>query len=113
VKFVVDHFGLPDPKPGLRCNGFLALSRSIEKGRSWVKVSGSDRGGAERVVEHGRDLLRTVGLDRLMWASDCPFAGYENQFSEQHTIDAVRTWLPPGPARDQVFGRNALGPYFA
>jgi predicted TIM-barrel fold metal-dependent hydrolase len=113
VKFVVDHFGMPDPKLGLRCNGFQALIRSIEKGRTWVKVSGGYRVGGDRAVEYGRELLRTVGPDRLMWASDCPFAGYENQFSYQHTIDAVRAWLPPGPARDLVFGRNALGLYFA
>ena len=112
VKLVVDHFGMPDPKLGVQCSGFQALIRSIEKGRTWVKVSGGYRVGRERAVEYGRELLRTVGADRLMWASDCPYAGFEGQFSYQDTIDAVRAWVPPGPARDRIFGLNALGLYF-
>ena len=113
VKLVIDHFGMPDPKLGVQCSGFQALIRSIEKGRTWVKVSGGYRVGKERAVEYGRELLRTVGPDRLIWASDCPFAGYENQFSYQDTIDAVRVWVPAGPAQDRIFGLNALGLYFS
>ncbi len=71
------------------------------------------RVGKERAVAYGQELLRTVGPDRLMWASDWPFADHENQFSDQDTIDAVRAWVPPGPARDRIFGRNPLGLYFS
>ncbi len=77
------------------------------------KVSGGYRVGKERAVEYGEALLRTVGPERLIWASDCPFAGHENQFSYQDTIDAVRVWVPTGPARDRIFGLNALGFYFS
>jgi predicted TIM-barrel fold metal-dependent hydrolase len=113
VKLVIDHFGMPDPALGVQCSGFQALLRSIEKGRTWVKVSGGYRVGRELAVECGETLLRTVGPDRLMWASDCPFAGHENQFSYQDTIDAVRAWVPPGAARDRIFGLNALALYFS
>lgn len=113
VKMVIDHFGMPDPKLGVRCSGFQALLRSIEKGRTWAKVSGGYRVGQERAVEYGQELLRKVGPDRLMWASDCPFAGHENQFTYQDTIDAVHAWVPAGPARDRIFGLNALGLYFS
>lgn len=113
VKLIIDHFGMPDPKLGVECSGFQALIRSIEKGRTWVKVSGGYRVGKERAVEYGESLLRTVGPERLIWASDCPFAGHENQFSYQDTIDAVRAWVPTGSARDRIFGLNALGLYFS
>lgn len=113
VRIVIDHFGMPDPALGGRCTGFQALLRSIEKGRTWVKVSGGYRVGQQRAVEYGRELLRRVGPDRLMWASDCPYAGHENQFSYQDTIDAVHEWVPPGPARERIFGLNALGLYFS
>jgi predicted TIM-barrel fold metal-dependent hydrolase len=113
INLVIDHFGMPDPKLGVQCSGFQALIRSIKKGRTWVKVSGGYRVGKERAVEYGQELLRTVGPDRLMWASDCPFAGHENEFSYQDTIDAVRAWVPPGPARERIFGLNALGLYFS
>ena len=47
VKIVVDHLGRPDPKSGINSEGFKALLRSIDKGRTWVKVSGGYRLGPE------------------------------------------------------------------
>ena len=58
-------------------------------------------------------LLKPMRPDRLMWANDCPLAGHENQFSFQDTIDAVHAWVPPGPARERIFGLNALGLNFS
>src|SRR4029079_12373949 len=43
VKIVVDHLGRPDPRTGINSDGFKALLRSIDKGRTWVKVSGGYR----------------------------------------------------------------------
>ena len=88
VKIVVDHFGRPDPERGIDCEGFRMMLRSIEKGRTWVKVSAAYRLGAERAEAYGRELLKQVGPDRLMWASDCPFAGFEGKVTYQETIDA-------------------------
>jgi len=113
VKIVIDHFGMPDPGQGIQCAGFQATLRSIEKGRTWIKVSGGYRIGKPLGAQCGRELLRQVGPDRLLWASDCPFAGHENTFAFQDTIDTVHAWVPEGPARDRIFGLNALALYFA
>lgn len=113
VKIVVDHFGRPDPERGIDCEGFRMMLRSIEKGRTWVKVSAAYRLGAERAEAYGRELLKQVGPDRLMWASDCPFAGFEGKVTYQETIDAVLRWVPEGPARHQIFGGNAIRFYFS
>jgi len=43
VKIVVDHLGRPNPKSGVKGEGSRALLRSIDKGRTWVKLSGSGR----------------------------------------------------------------------
>lgn len=112
VKLVIDHFGMPDPAKGIRCDGFQAMLRAIDKGRTWVKVSGGYRLGNEKAAAYGAALLERVGSERLIWGSDCPFAGHENEFTYQDTIDAVRAWVPQGPARDRVFGLNALSLYF-
>ena len=45
VKIVVDHLGRPDPRTGINSEGFKALLRSIDKGRTWVKVSAGYRLG--------------------------------------------------------------------
>ena len=113
VKLVVDHFGRPDPKLGVECAGFRMMLKLIENGRTWVKVSGAYRLGKEAAVTYGRELLKRVGADRLLWASDCPFVGYENEVRFQETIDDVLAWVPPGSARERVFAGNALALYFS
>src|ERR1700732_3000094 len=45
VKIVVDHLGRPDSKGGINSEGFKRLLQSIDKGLTWVKVSGGYRLG--------------------------------------------------------------------
>lgn len=112
VKLVIDHFGRPDLQLGVKCEGFVQMLRAIERGRTWVKVSAAYRLGGDVGAVYGRELLRQVGSDRLLWASDCPFAGHEKEMTYQRAIDAVDAWLPPA-LRPQVFAHNALKLYFA
>lgn len=113
VKLVVDHFGRPDPKLGVKCAGFQQMLRLMENGRTWVKVSAAYRLGKEAAATYGRELLRLMGPDRLLWASDCPFVGHEKDVQYQETIDDVLAWLPEGPVRQKVFAENALALYFS
>jgi predicted TIM-barrel fold metal-dependent hydrolase len=111
VKIVVDHLGRPDPRSGINSEGFKALLRSIDKGRTWVKVSAGYRLGAQAVA-YARELVRVAGPDRLVWASDCPFVGHENQFPYQATIDWLNEAVPDAAARAKIFGETALQLYF-
>ena len=111
VKIVVDHFGRPDPKSGFNSEGFKALLRSIDKGRTWVKVSGGYRLGPQ-AKEIARELLRVAGPDRLVWASDCPFVGHEGQFPYSATIDWLVDAIPDASARAKIFGATARALYF-
>ena len=111
VKIVVDHLGRPDPRTGIDSEGFQALLRSIDKGRTWVKVSGGYWLGTQSMA-YARELLRVGGADRLVWASDCPFVGHEGQFSYQATIDWLNECVPDTTARAKIFGETALKLYF-
>lgn len=111
VKLVVDHYGRPDPRLGVDCAGFQMLLRLMENGRIWVKVSAGYRLGGDRAATYGRELLRRMGPDRLLWASDCPFVGHEKDVKYQETIDDVLAWVPES-AREKVFSANALALYF-
>jgi predicted TIM-barrel fold metal-dependent hydrolase len=113
VKLVLDHYGRPDPALGIRCAGFQAMLRAIERGRTWVKVSAGYRLGEERVAEYGRELLRAVGPDHLLWASDCPFVGDEEATTYRHTMESVDAWMQDAATRRKVFGENALKLYFS
>jgi predicted TIM-barrel fold metal-dependent hydrolase len=113
VKVVIDHFGRPDPQRGVNCEGFKLMLNAIERGRTWVKVSAAYRLGEDLGAVYGRALLQQVGPDRLLWASDCPFAGFEGQMTYQRSIDAVTAWVPEGALRHKIFAENALKLYFA
>ena len=109
VKVVIDHIGRPDPVLRERCEGFQAVVRSIEKGRTWVKLSGGYRLG-DHSAELAREMCRQVGYDRMLWASDCPFVGAEST-PYRSTID----WLAqavPDPANRRILGLNAIDLYF-
>ncbi len=111
VKLVIDHLGRPEPRTGINSDGFKAMLRSIEKGRTWVKMSAGYRLGAQ-AAGYARELVRSAGPDRLMWASDCPFVGHEKQFSYQSTIDWLADAVPDPEAQAKIFGETGLKFYF-
>jgi len=112
VKLVLDHLGRPDPATGVEGEGFQCMLRAIQAGRCWVKMSGAYR-LAPQAQEWGRVLVREAGPERLVWASDCPFAGHEGQVTYQETIDWLINCVPDPEARRKIFGETAMGLYFS
>jgi predicted TIM-barrel fold metal-dependent hydrolase len=125
VRIVLDHLGHPDPERGLACEGYQALLRSVDKGRTWVKLSAGyrltwlGRGGERpdpkamalaRVV--ARDLVAKAGAERLLWGSDCPFVGHESAVRYQDTLDSFREWVPDAATRRRI-SDSALKFYFS
>lgn len=124
VKIVIDHFGHPDPANGVSCRGFQAVLRSVEKGRTWVKLSGAYRltwaepGGKSRdprsiglAAEAAQALLRHAGPERLVWGSDCPFVGFEQAVSFDDTLAELVAWAPDAAMRRRL-SDTALRLYF-
>jgi predicted TIM-barrel fold metal-dependent hydrolase len=125
VKIVLDHFGHPNPEQGSDCVGFQAVLRSIDKGRTWVKLSAGYRltwaphGSSKRdpradeLARHlAQRLLEHAGPERLVWGSDCPFVGFEAAVSYQDTLDALNEWVPDPVARRKM-SDTALKLYFS
>ncbi|HVG51772.1 MAG TPA: amidohydrolase family protein [Xanthobacteraceae bacterium] len=112
VKIVIDHIGRPDPNLGINGEGFKAMLRSIEKGRTWVKLSAGYRLGPN-AVDCARELVKQGGPERLVWASDCPFVGEEAHVKYQQTIDWLTTFVPDPAARRKIFCDTPLRLYFS
>src|SRR5262249_28741422 len=112
VKLVIDHLGRPDPRTGIASDGFKALLRSIEKGRTWVKLSAGYRLGPA-AAGYARGLGRGGGPHRPVWARDCPFVGCESQVRYQETIDWLIACVPDAIARRKISGETAMKLYFA
>ena len=111
VRIVIDHLGRPNPHSGINGVGFRTMLRSLETGRLWVKFSGAYRVGASASA-CAQELLRVAGPDRLVWASDCPFAGYERSQTYRSAIDWLIQTVPDRFARAKIFGETARHLYF-
>jgi predicted TIM-barrel fold metal-dependent hydrolase len=112
VKIVIDHIGRPNPQTGVNGEGFRRMLASIEKGRTWVKLSAAYRLGPA-ATDWARELVRQAGPERLVWASDCPFVGEEKHVTYRQTIDWINACLPDAQTRRKIYCDTPLKLYFS
>ncbi|MGB3067777.1 MAG: amidohydrolase family protein [Ottowia sp.] len=113
VKIVVDHFGRPDAETGIAGAGFQRLLRSVEKGRTWVKLSAAFRLPSEQLrAEATAALLRHAGPERLVWGSDWPFAAFESSMDYGQAIGSLARLVPDAAARRRIGCETPLQLYF-
>jgi predicted TIM-barrel fold metal-dependent hydrolase len=98
---VLDHFGNPDPKFGIKSASFQNTLRALETGQAWVKLSAPYRIGSLNGVsiQSYVDALVAANPKQLVWASDWPWLSYENQFTYadcltwiQSAVDDLAIW---------------------
>ncbi len=112
VKLVIDHMGRPNAQTGINSAGFKAMLRSVEKGRTWVKLSAGYRMGPA-AMDYARELVRHAGPERLVWASDCPFVGHEAKVRYQETIDWFVACVPDPVVRQKIGAETPMKLYFS
>ena len=113
VKLVIDHFGKPDERLGLDCPGFRATLAAVERGRTWVKMSGGFRMATpDHARSYARELLKVSGGERLMWGSDWPFAAFEDKVTYAQTIADLHDWVPDAAQRRLIAGETPMRLYF-
>jgi len=112
LDIAVDHFGDPDTAQGLNCPGFQAVLRSIQKGRTWVRLSSPYRmKNPDAAPLYVEALLAEAGTGRLMWGSDAPFVAYEKRISYKEELRQFLRWIPD-PQRRTEISHTALKFYF-
>ena len=112
VKLVIDHFGHPQ-KGGVACEGFQAVMRAVDQGRTWVKLSAGYRLESPQVAQDcARALLAHAGPERLLWGSDWPFAAFEKTMSYDQAVASFRQWIPDAAVRHIISGDTARQLYF-
>jgi predicted TIM-barrel fold metal-dependent hydrolase len=113
VKLVIDHFGKPDEALGVDCPGFKALLAAVERGRTWVKLSGGFRQGSRAAAKSYADaLLRVSGGERLMWGSDWPFAAFEDSMTYTQAVADLKEWVPDEATRRMIGAETPMRLYF-
>ncbi|WEX08089.1 amidohydrolase family protein [Chelativorans sp. AA-79] len=110
---VLDHMVLIDTDEGVNDPGFKAALAAMDRGKTWVKMSGGFRfkkpGLADQVA---RELVAAGGWDRVMWASDWPFAGFEHKVTYAETLAKLAEWVPDPAMRHCITGRTPLRFFF-
>ena len=101
VNLVVDHFGRPDPASGAQSEGFQALLRAFDTGRTWVKLSGGFRIGCDP-APLAAALMKAGGPERLVWGSDCPFTDFSNSVTYPSVLQAYLDWVPDPADRARI-----------
>jgi predicted TIM-barrel fold metal-dependent hydrolase len=109
VKVVIDHLGRVSSRNCPDGAGFRAMVSAVATGRTWIKASGPHR--VEGSTDVLRLLVREIGDERLIWASDCPFVGEESRISYQATIDWLKEALPDPSTQRRVMSENAIALY--
>jgi predicted TIM-barrel fold metal-dependent hydrolase len=125
VPIVIDHFGHPDPDAPLACPGLIAALAAVQRGTTWIKLSGGFRlAGTDSwrlesiapslaiAADVAAMLLREAGPERLFWGSDCPFVGYEGRVSFADALAQFRVWVPD-PRDRRTMSDAALRFYFS
>ncbi|MBX9702365.1 MAG: amidohydrolase family protein [Acetobacteraceae bacterium] len=113
VTLVIDHMGHPDPARGLDCPGFRAMLAAIERGRTYVKLSGGFRAASPEAARRAaRALVAVGGGDRLVWGSDWPFASFEDRVTYADTIGALEDWVPDAAMRRRITADTPMRLYF-
>ena len=109
---MIDHFGRPPAPAGAESEGFKKILQAVERGNTWVKLSGGFRlPGADFTKSLARTLIEQAGPQRLLWGSDWPFAAYEDSLTYAKAIALYRDIVPDRATR-QAIDRTAQDFYF-
>jgi predicted TIM-barrel fold metal-dependent hydrolase len=94
VAVVFDHFGGPGRERASVDATFAAVRRLCAEREVWCKFS-----GPYRVVgdpkDHAARWLDAVGPSRLVWGSDWPWTGFEDETSYRAVAARLREWIDP------------------
>jgi predicted TIM-barrel fold metal-dependent hydrolase len=111
VKLVIDHFADPDRSSGVESPGFIAALRSVDSGRTFIKISAVMRLSRAVAKACARRLLAVAGTERLLWGSDAPFVGHEPRPTYGEALRAFEELVPDARQRHAI-GLTALRQFF-
>lgn len=110
VPCVVDHMGFTRTDLGIGHPGFQALLALMREGRTWCKVSGSDRiGRPEDGYAAARPFMQAlvdVGADRLVWGSDWPHVRKIPMPNDGFMLKLLGDGVPDAATRNRILVDN-------
>ena len=110
---VFDHMGRIPKDVGLAHPAYTVISRLIDKGRTWVKISGAymdTKVGPPTYADSTRLAQAFVKLapQRMVWGSDWPHPTMkdDDKPNDATLIDLLAAWAPDEAARNRILVDN-------
>jgi Predicted metal-dependent hydrolase of the TIM-barrel fold len=107
ARVVIDHFGHPPGGDGAAdSDGFKALLRSIDAGNTWVKLSAPFRLRGASAAMLARELITRRDGERVVWATDWPWVGFETDITYGQCVAWLFEWAPDARVRKRILVDN-------
>ena len=108
---VFDHLGRLAQPNALDNPGFKTISKLIDKGRTWVKLSGAYQDTKvgpptySDTVAVARAYIKAAP-ERMVWASDWPHPTEKDKPDDAVLIDLLAEWAPEEAMRTRILVQN-------
>lgn len=110
VTTVIDHMGRLNPNIGLEHSAFLAICKLIDKGNTWVKLSGAYlntlQGSPYDDATKVAIGYANYAPERMVWGSDWPHVTEKIKPSDFELINLLTKWVPDESRRHLVLVDN-------
>jgi D-galactarolactone isomerase len=110
---VFDHMGHPTLPAGVDHASFGIMRRLIDKGRTWIKISGaysnSTVGPPYPEATKIAQAFVKAAPERMVWGSDWPHPSEQNKSplpNDAELFDLLATWSPDEATRNRILVTN-------
>ncbi len=116
IKMIIERMGYPDVFEGIHGLNFQStLAACLNNPRIWFDLSGCYRSKLSYSANHKINksftvaLLKAMGSKRLLWGSDWPFNGYEDQVGYRLSLNWLTKYmrLDSSTLRDLTYNNAA------
>jgi len=104
-RIVFDHMGRIPLAEGTSSAGYQVLRRLIDRGNTWVKLSGPYMGSKGAPYPDASALARALtqaAPERMVWASDWPHATEQTKPDDAVLFDLLADWAPDAHVRRRI-----------
>ncbi len=108
---VFDHLGRLAQPNALDNPGFKTISKLIDKGKTWVKLSGAYQDSKvgppsySDTVPVARAYIKAAP-ERMVWASDWPHPTEKDKPNDAVLLDLLAEWAPDEATRNRILVQN-------
>ncbi|MBM3528221.1 MAG: 2-pyrone-4,6-dicarboxylate hydrolase [Alphaproteobacteria bacterium] len=106
---VFDHLGRLSPQAGTNDPAFAIIRRMLDRGRTWMKLSGAYMFGAGPRYTEAAAIARAymaAAPERMVWGSDWPHPTEAEKPDDAVLFDLLSEWAPDAAAQQRILVDN-------